>query len=109
MTYVAVKHRLADDEGVDDARGDWMSDPLGAEVSALRAAADVISRAPDAVRSESASVLREVLAMDRAGDLPTAILLLAYDEAYRDDLEALKRRCPTACTDFVERYALRPF
>lgn len=47
--------------------------------------------------------------MEAAEDLPTALLLLAYDESYREDLEELKRARPSACADFVHRYGLRPY
>jgi tetratricopeptide (TPR) repeat protein len=109
MVYAAVKAGL-----VGAAPEETGSPAFGAELRALRAVAQEFAgqnfqEPPGTSATESAVVLRKLFEMDEKGDLPTAILLLAYNESFRDDLEALKRARPDACADFVHRYDLRPF
>ena len=53
--------------------------------------------------------LHELHAIAEDGELETAILLLAYDEDYREELEAWKRAHPGAFAHFLDEHGLRPF
>ncbi|HET9623404.1 MAG TPA: tetratricopeptide repeat protein [Kofleriaceae bacterium] len=99
-------------QNVGAPRADDRRSPFAREVDGYRAAADHALRADDATPQELASpgmaALRKLAELDRHGDLATAVLLLAFDEAYRPELETWRRAHPDGVAAFVERHRLLP-
>lgn len=52
--------------------------------------------------------LKQLLALDAAGQLEPAIYILMYREIYRPDFEKWKTAHPTGVADFINAYGLRP-
>jgi tetratricopeptide (TPR) repeat protein len=87
-------------------------DPFTAELRGYRSALECHKDATHLSLEERASpalfLMDKLQQFEARGELEVALLLLCFNEAYRRELEAVKRERPDAFTTFVERYAVAP-